>query len=108
MNNRGIKKAQRETLIKLVLLFFCIQLAHSIFNVNNWPFCSYNMFNHLAPLQVNVIKVKLYESTGGEKIVEPGNILPIEFFRANRLISKVYISSNNKTNKERLSQIIIK
>ena len=103
-----LSQRKRETLTALLVIFFCAQLLHTLFNVNNWPFCSYNMFNFVTPLQTKIIRVALHLDDGGQQLVAPGNILPLEFFKANSLIVNVYGVSADERRKEQLSEMILR
>jgi hypothetical protein len=83
-------------------LFAAVQLAHTLRNTNRWPFAAQNMFSHDAPVMTRLMVV-LYDSLGGERVVFPYSVLPVEFFRAQRVLSQVYLESGDFERQERFA-----
>jgi hypothetical protein len=100
-------RSRQLWLANFLIVFFFIQLFHTFVNVNHWPFCSYNMFNVTTPSRVITLKAILYQADGSRQTVSPGRILPIEFFRANNLVSEVYRKSDQREVQDLLSADII-
>jgi hypothetical protein len=80
--------------------FFLIQFAQ-IFGpvaprLRIWPFCPYDMF--AFPTDYNVIyhRIVLTEADGTQQVVDPGNVLPVEFFRANVLFALLFGSGSDR------------
>lgn len=91
----------------MALLFLLVQLGHTLFDQNNWPFCSYNVFSRVRPLQSQTLKARLYEEDGSLRLVNVWELLPLEFFRAISVIQKVYIEGNNQEAQTQLAQYIL-
>lgn len=91
----------------LLIGILSLNLICTISNTNLWPFCSYNMFNFNVEKSISRLKISICEDTGECQIVNPGNILPIEFFRANRFFSSIYLkgSLNNEFKKKVLLRL---
>ncbi|MEY4544678.1 MAG: hypothetical protein RL685_873 [Pseudomonadota bacterium] len=73
------------------------QLFATLTNRNRWPIPAQNMFSHLVPAVAKRLMVVLHDSKGGESVHFPYRILPVEFFRAQRLLHRVYIDSEDIT-----------
>lgn len=76
-------------------VFALVQLGHTLADRNRWPFAAQNMFAHALPARVPRIMVALHDSHGGKRTVFPHDVLPIEFFRAQRLLGDVYFDSED-------------
>lgn len=74
------------------------QLLATLTNRNRWPIPAQNMFSHLVPAAAKRLMVVLHDSKGGESVHFPYRVLPVEFFRAQRLLQRVYIESEDLTN----------
>lgn len=68
------------------------QLIQTLANRPRWPWVPQNMFAHDLPDPVRRVVVALWDSQGGHVLVEPGNVLPVEFFRAQRMLIQVFAS----------------
>ena len=84
-------------------LLAAAQLAHTLRNTNRWPFVAQNMFSHAAPPVMARIMVELHDSLGGKQLVFPYSVLPVEFFRAQRLLLEVYQEGNDAERQERFT-----
>jgi hypothetical protein len=71
------------------------QLFATLTNRNRWPIPAQNMFSHLVPEVARRLMVVLHDSQGGESVHFPYRVLPVEFFRAQRLLHRVYIESED-------------
>ena len=71
-----------------VLALILARLAVTVFDWNAWPLCSYDMFSRTWPTELAVLRVHLSDDAGGEQIVWPGNVVPLEFFRANAILAE--------------------
>ncbi len=83
-------------------LLAAVQLLHTLRNTNRWPFVAQNMFSHDLPVLTRLMVV-LYDSRGGEHVVFPYSVLPIEFFRAQRVLSQVYMEGSDAECQERFA-----
>jgi hypothetical protein len=98
---------EKKRWVFAALLFFMVQLGHTLSDQNNWPFCSYNMFSQLRKTQSQTFKVRLYESTGEPRLVDVWEVLPLEFFRAISVIRQVYLEAKDEQAKTALSSYIL-
>jgi hypothetical protein len=90
-----------------MLFFFILQILQTVLNKNHWPFCSYNMFNVIVPMQATRIKINLCESNGTRQTVVPGKVLPLDFFIAKGIISRIYDQNQYEEEKIRFSLLIL-
>jgi hypothetical protein len=74
---------------------------------SNWPLCSYNMFAYRYRGPTRVVSVVLAQDDGTLIRTRPGNVLPIEFFRANALVKRVFVHQDNLRMKDLLSSSIL-
>jgi hypothetical protein len=93
--------------VAFTALFFSVQLGHTFFDQNNWPFCSYNMFSRIRPKQSQTYKIRLYEEAGESRLVDVWEVLPLEFFRAISVIREVFVNSNDAEKQRALAAYII-
>jgi hypothetical protein len=80
-------------------LVISIQIILTLMDTNFWPFCSYDLFSFLPTEARTRLIVAMYEDDHTVQTVSPGNILPLEFFRANHLIADVYFYPGNAKRK---------
>ncbi|WP_212004980.1 hypothetical protein [Chitinophaga sp. HK235] len=97
--------------IKILLLvflfaFFGVQVSHTFYNTNNWPFCSYNMFNRIMPPETEEFMIWLYDSKGNRQLVLPGNAIPIEYYRTPVIMGDVF-DGDNEDSKRKLCEILL-
>jgi hypothetical protein len=88
-------------------LLVAVQLIHTLQNANRWPFVAQNMFSHTAPLVVPRLMVVLHDSLGGARVVFPYSVLPVEFFRAQRLLYQVYLEGEDADRQERFAVTLL-
>jgi hypothetical protein len=84
-------------------LLAAVQLAQTLRNTNRWPFVAQNMFSHAVPPVTQRLMVELHDSLGGKHLVFPYCVLPVEFFRAQRLLLQVYQEGNDPERQERFT-----
>lgn len=87
--------------------FFAVQLLHTVFDSNRWPFCSYNMFNRTMPLQLWTLRARLRDSGGQTQTVDAARLLPVEFFRARDMLHSVYVAGRDESLKQGLARLIL-
>jgi hypothetical protein len=80
----------RALLASLALAFAAVQLACTATGTSPWPFAAYDMFDYLATRTVPTWIVVLVQDDGVEREVYPGNVVPVEFFRANALFRELF------------------
>ncbi|WP_441288416.1 hypothetical protein ACSRUE_41715 [Sorangium sp. KYC3313] len=85
-----------------------VQLPLSLFfGKDLWPFAPYSMFSYLQPARMRRPHVVLHDSSGRTQLVEPGHVLPIEFFRANALLRSTYSPQSDPRPKVELARAIL-
>jgi hypothetical protein len=102
-----LRPNEKKLWVFAALLFFTVQLGHTLFDQNNWPFCSYNMFSQLRKTQSQTLKIRLYESNGEPRLVDVWEVLPLEFFRAISVIRQVYFEAEDEQTKTALASYIL-
>lgn len=92
-------------------VFFGIQAAQLplslFFSKDLWPFAPYIMFSYLQPPSMRRPHLVLHDSSGRSQLVEPGNVLPIEFFRASILLRAVYAPESDPRLKIELARAML-
>jgi hypothetical protein len=89
-------------------LFGAIQLLHTLSNINRWPFPAQNMFSHNLPAEVPRLMVKLHDSQGVTQVVFPYSVLPVEFFRAQRILCQVYLENDDFALQDQFAYEVLK
>lgn len=84
-------------------LLVAVQVVHTLRNTNRWPFVAQNMFSHAAPAVTPRLMVVLHDSLGGSRGVFPYSVLPVEFFRAQRLLFQVFVEGDDAERQERFA-----
>lgn len=88
-----IKKSKNNLFWGLFLgVFFMLQLYNSVQNRNMFPFSSHNFFAYNVPDVVVKTELILRDKFGNEVAAHPANFMEIEFFKANRIIAKLFTS----------------
>jgi len=72
-----------------------VQLVATLRNENCWPIPAQNMFSHLVPSAARRLMVVLHDSNGGESAEFPYRVLPVEFFRAQRILHRVFVEAED-------------
>jgi hypothetical protein len=103
-----LRTNEKKLSVLAALLFFSVQLGHTLLDQNNWPFCSYNMFSQVRPTQSQTFKIRLYEATGASRLVDVWEILPLEFFRAISVVREVYLNNNDTQTQKALASYILR
>lgn len=74
------------------LLYLGAQVAHTLRNTNNWPWCAYNMFSYHSGDRAYQARVRLLTDCGTAiGPTDPWGLLPLEFFRVVSLIDDIFI-----------------
>lgn len=102
-----MKKKTKLFLCFGLTLFFSIQLLHTIFDQNSWPFCSYNMFNTILPLKFTLYTAILTKADGSQQHEEVWKLLPVEFFKAYHMIEKIYIDGKDRKTQDTFSKNLL-
>jgi len=89
------------------LVFISIQLFHTWNNKNRWPFVAQNMFAHDLPDPVKRIVCIVRDTNGIQKTVFPYAILPVEFFRAQRMLIQVFLTGNDEDKQAEFAKYIL-
>ena len=96
-----------SVLVTALCVSVLIQLYCVIFNVNKWPFVAQNMFAHKYKGLIKRMVVVLYRENGNKCLVLPGDVIPVAFFRAQRVLLNIYTSKANCENIERFSRDLL-
>ncbi len=99
-------------LLKLAMLgFFVVQASQLFVGAfgwrNGWPLCSYDMFALRVAPPHSTVSVVLTDDRGARQRVHPGNVLPLEFFRAMALVNRTYLSHADEATRERLARVAL-
>jgi hypothetical protein len=81
--------------------FYC-----TLVNQSYWPLCNYNMFSSIPSDRTAAIEVSLSDMADGHVIVDPGNLFPVEFFRARGFMWSV-LTGEDKAIKNRFCAAIL-
>ena len=88
-----------------------IQVVQPVWGVTGarrlWPFCAYDMFAFRVREPTRTLRVVLEDDGGLKTTVAPGNVLPMEFFRATGVLDSVYRQGHDERKKEQLAQAIL-
>jgi hypothetical protein len=98
----------RGALILGALAFFAVQLACTLRNQNAWPFCTYNMFSRLAPLDMDTLIAQLRLANGETREVNAWEVIPLEFFRAINLVQRVYLRDTSRAVRDGLAGFLVR
>jgi|GEM_PF-2321904 len=83
------------------------QLLQTLANRPRWPWVPQNMFAHDLADPVRRLVVALWDSHGNHVLVEPGNVLPVEFFRAQRMLLQVFAPESDDQHKDEFAQRLL-
>ncbi|MCS0096126.1 hypothetical protein, partial [Vibrio cholerae] len=90
---KTIKPNKQNLLWGLFLgVFFVFQFYNSLQNKNLFPFSSHNFFAYNVPDVVVKTELILRDKFGNEVAAHPAHFMEIEFFKANRIIAKLFMS----------------
>tara|TARA_Y100001968_G_C19422580_1_gene752594 strand:+ start:224 stop:670 length:447 start_codon:yes stop_codon:yes gene_type:complete len=59
-------------------------------NKNSWPFVAQNMFAHRYKGPIQRIFIVLLDNYGHETTILPSRVIPVAFFRAQRMVLEVF------------------
>lgn len=99
----GLPRRTRLALLSGLGIVLAIQLAQTLRDRSPWPLCAYNMFNRTLPLRFATMRVRLHDGSGAAFIVDPGEMLPLEFFRARSIMQDVFYAGNDERQKALLA-----
>ncbi|CAN5619476.1 hypothetical protein BH11BAC2_BH11BAC2_15830 [soil metagenome] len=103
MRRRGIF----ITIVSLCYIFG--NITCTLLNKNSWPFNSYNFFNfNSRNNNVPRLKILLVSDIGNKSLVDPGNVFPVEFFRAYGLCKNVFVKKDYIQERQRISILMKK
>lgn len=90
----NINKTNKNKLLWGLFLgaFFAFQLFNSVQNRNIFPFSSHNFFAYNVPDVVVKTEMILRDTSGNQVAAHPAHFMEIEFFKANRIIAKLFTS----------------
>lgn len=71
------------------------QTAVTIMNVNVWPVSSFNVFSHRTEVHFSRIFVLVRDSQGRTEMVSAAKLLPVEFFKADAIMRRIYLQHGN-------------
>lgn len=75
----------------VLLLAFCsAQISLTVLDRNAWPLSSHNFFAFQPGVLVQRVELELTAADGRRLVGVPGQFMPIEFFRANRIVQQVF------------------
>ena len=88
-----------------------IQILQPLWGVTGarrlWPFCAYDMFAFRVSQPTRTLRVVLEDDAGDKTMVAPGNVLPMEFFRAAGVIDSIYRRGHDEQKKQQLARDIL-
>ncbi|UQE03526.1 hypothetical protein [Bradyrhizobium japonicum] len=93
-------------LLGLASLTF-LQLYATVQNRNLWPISSFNVFSSAVADDVWLLKIILVDPEGHEEVVDPGRVLPVEFFKARSIARGVFLDPTRSIERDRLTTTII-
>ena len=89
MLSGSLRPRTRALLLGLSALFVATQLAATLGWYRQWPFAPYDMFAWRGSPIAQVWVVELVASDGTIREADPGNVVPLEFFRARALVREL-------------------
>ena len=96
-----------SVLVTAFCISVLIQLYCVVFNVNKWPFVAQNMFAHRYRGLIKRMVIVLYRERGNKCLVLPGDVIPVAFFRAQRVLLNVYTGQACHEDIERFSRDLL-
>jgi hypothetical protein len=97
----------RVFLIALALAVFVIQVAYTVFNQVNWPFCSHNFYYHRSDRVKPVFRVRLTDNEGEAITVECRQTLPIEGYRCGSIYREVFVEQSNAVRQQAFAALVL-
>lgn len=91
-----------------LVVFLISQVNTTMTREDDWPFCSYDMFSDVSSRRHWQLEVVLLDSLGNQETIEAAQVLPIEFFRANRILQKVFSEKNSEEQREFTRRILMR
>jgi hypothetical protein len=102
-----VNSAAKNCYLLGVSLLFLIQIGATLLNQNAWPISSFNVFSS-TPKDIWVLKAVLIDGQGEETAVDPGQTLPVEFFKARSIYQRVFLSQTPQLEKDRFVARLLK
>lgn len=103
-----MKKTTKIVSVFLLTGFFALQLWHTTQNSVHWPIMPTNLFFKRSSFDCSYLYVKLFDSHGGELLVQARHCLPLESFRLQGIFKEV-LERNSDTKQQRaMSALILK
>jgi hypothetical protein len=78
------------------------QLVCSILNVSPWPLMAYNFFANEPVGSTSHYRFVLIQTDGSEREVEPGKLVPIEFFKAASFVNRALLKYDGEAERAEL------
>ncbi|MEZ8099083.1 hypothetical protein [Vibrio bivalvicida] len=75
-------------------LFFCLQITLTYLNQNIWPFSGHAFFSFRPGETIYLKRIVIEDEQGNAIYGHPANYMPLEFFKANRVIIHMFTDSN--------------
>ena len=104
----GLSTVESEVIL-LTAFIICalIQFLHVLVNRNRWPFVAQNMFAHRYSGFVKRLFVVLFYEDGEETMVLPGRVLPVAFFRAQRMLINMFCHGSSELAAREFSKLLL-
>jgi hypothetical protein len=101
-----VRRKLMKSLVVAVVLLQLGQLFAGPYRV--WPFCAYDMFALRSASPHAALVVELTDDAGERALVAPGNVAPLEFFRAAAVVERALVRGSDTALKERVAARLLR
>lgn len=84
------------------------QLVCSALNISPWPLMAYNFFANEPVGSTSHYRFVLTQSDGSENEVEPGHLVPIEFFKAASFVNRALLLRDSEAERTELLRKLVR
>jgi hypothetical protein len=102
-----MRRTTKIVLAASVVAFFAVDHYHLWKDDDNFPFTSHGLFNHLFTPDVPLLRVRLHDSAGGTQLVDPGQAVPVEWYRASGLVENVFVNDGDRERQGALAALLL-
>lgn len=105
--SQGLDVRTKAFLLVGLILFFSFDNYHFWKEQDNFPFTSHGLFNSLSTPETELLRFVVHDNQGGRVMVDPGRVIPIEWYRAIGLAENVWVLDEDPRRKEQVAQLLL-
>ncbi|AJC21072.1 hypothetical protein [Pandoraea pulmonicola] len=87
-----MSKLSKTLFLSCVILMASIQVSATLLIWTAWPITSFDVFGR-APKEIWILKAVITNDQGDEEAVDPGQTLPVEFFKARSIYARTFLGA---------------